>query len=203
MSFIDTIHFFSKQCFYRLGSFFAFSGLKPSYWLGVINDSLKYGSWIKKYDFIKLGPGRELLWDYLNDKIIKNSPINYLEFGVFQGYSINKWRIYNKNSESRFYGFDSFEGLPDDWKYSYGLEMKKGKFDVKGSIPKIDDSRVSFIKGYFQETLPRFLETFNSNNRLIIHCDADLYSSTLFVLASMNKIIIPGTIIIFDEFGFF
>ena len=34
----------------------------------------------------------------------------------------------------------------------------------------------------------------------MIHNDSDLYSATLYVLTRANDIILPGTIIIFDEF---
>jgi O-methyltransferase len=36
--------------------------------------------------------------------------------------------------------------------------------------------------------------------QLIIHNDSDLYSATLYVLTCANSIIVPGTVIIFDEF---
>jgi O-methyltransferase len=79
--------------------------------------------------------------------------------------------------------------------------MEKNSFDVGGNIPKINDDRVSYKKGLFQETLPEFLEDYNNNLQLVIHNDSDLYSSTLYVLTVAHKIIVPGTIIIFDEFS--
>jgi len=74
---------------------------------------------------------------------------------------------------------------------------------MTSNIPDINDTRVKFIKGLFQESLPKFIREneFNSNERKIIHLDADLFSSTLFVLTSLATIIRKGDILIFDEFN--
>lgn len=58
---------------------------------------------------------REVLYSWVNQEVIQNAPIDYLEFGVYQGESIRKWCGLNNNPESRFIGFDSFEGLPENW----------------------------------------------------------------------------------------
>lgn len=50
--------------------------------------------------------------------------INYLEFGVADGYSFLWWMHQNANPDSRFYGFDTFTGLPVD----FG-PYKKGTFN--------------------------------------------------------------------------
>ena len=52
----------------------------------------------------------------------------------------------------------------------------------------------------FQNSLPLFLESYQPNNPLVIHSDSDLYSSTLYSLTAMNALMVPGTVIIFDEF---
>lgn len=140
------------------------------------------------------------MYTYLNDKILENQPINYCEFGVYKGASIKKWLQLNTSSESVFNGFDTFTGLPEDWNNFTG-GMEKGTFDVGGKLPEIDDLRVHFFKGIFQDTLPCFLKNFWDYRRLIINFDADLYSSTLYVLSKMNDMMKPGTIIIFDEFS--
>jgi len=80
-------------------------------------------------------------------------PIDYLEFGVWKGDSIRSWSGLNAHPESRFVGFDTFEGLPEDW----GSDHPKGTFTTQGQTPSIDDTRVSFIKGLFQQTLKPFL----------------------------------------------
>jgi len=127
---------------------------------------------------------------------IKNQPIDYLEFGVASGIAIKWWVEKNKNPETKFYGFDVFTGLPED----FGV-MHKHHYDTQGATPKIDDARVTFIKGLFQDSLPGFLDNYKSGKRKMIHMDADLYSSTLFVLTRLIPFLKENDIIIFDEFG--
>lgn len=103
----------------------------------------------------------------------------------------------NRDSGSRFIGFDSFNGLPEDWTKNW----TKVTFDTGGAAPQIDDRRVSFGKGWFQDTLPDFLKGFTPRSRLVVHNDSDLYSSTLFVLATLNTLLTPGTVVIFDDFS--
>lgn len=142
---------------------------------------------------------RKQLYRYINE-FIENKAINYCEFGVYQGASIEYWSSLNTNEGSSFVGFDTFSGLPESWDNFTG-GLKKGTFDTKGKVPKIDDSRVSFVKGLFQDTLPSFLEEKNFGDRLIINIDADLYSATLYVLTQMHSQLKKESIIIFDEFS--
>ena len=109
------------------------------------------------------------------------------------------WLNLNKNKESSFYGFDTFEGLPEPFdriKFTDPI----GTFTNDGGIPEIDDERVCFIKGLFQDTLQNFLLQFNPINPIIINNDSDLYTSTLFLLTKLDSILCNGAIIIFDEF---
>ena len=139
---------------------------------------------------------RSVLYEYVNRNVIGDVPIDFLEFGVFKGESISSWASISRHPESRFFGFDTFEGLPED----FLSRERKGAFDVGGEIPAIDDPRVRLVKGLFQDTLPDFICGFKPENRIVVHLDADLYSSTLFVLIHLNKILSPGSILIFDEF---
>lgn len=140
---------------------------------------------------------RYLIYDFLNRDILNNCPISFLEFGVFRGESLRHWSSINTDPASRFVGFDCFEGLPEDWG-----KRTKGAFNVDGKIPDIDDERVSFVVGFFQHTLGSFLAKANElDNRLVIHLDADLYSSTLYCLTMLDHLIKPGTVVIFDEFS--
>ena len=139
---------------------------------------------------------RHQFYRFINCKILEKAPVDYLEFGVAGGSSFCSWMQLNSCEQSRFFGFDSFEGLPEHWH----ANAPKGAYSTQGNIPSIDDPRGTFLKGMFQETLPEFAAAFEPNNRLVLHMDADLYSSTLYVLTMLDRFIAPGTIILFDEF---
>ena len=101
-----------------------------------------------------------------------------------------------KNPKSRFFAFDTFQGLPEDW----GTKGK-GYFSTKGKLPSISDERCHYEVGLFQETLYKFLEKYTLDRKMIIHLDADLYTSTLFLLTTLSPKLKKGDILIFDEFN--
>ena len=173
-------------------------GLPPSHRLEMLNNLLEIGEWLKHNPASVQFKSRFDLYRYINAEIVKGGPIDYMEFGVWEGESIRYWSELNQHPDSRFYGFDTFEGLPEEWKF-FLKTLPKGSFDAKGDMPGFNDGRVVWIKGLFQDVLPGFLESFKINNQLIINCDADLYSSTLYMLASMNPFLKPGSIAILDE----
>lgn len=119
----------------------------------------------------------------------------YLEFGVHRGESIARWAELLEGPGCKLVGFDSFEGLPEDWT----LEDRKGTFSTGGQVPAIADPRVSFVQGWFDATLPGFAVP--PHERLVLHLDADLYSSTRTVLSALREHIRPGTYLLFDEFS--
>ncbi|HEX6914754.1 MAG TPA: TylF/MycF/NovP-related O-methyltransferase [Chitinophagaceae bacterium] len=125
-------------------------------------------------------------------------PITYLEFGVAAAHSFKWWLKQNQLPQSAFYGFDTFEGLPEDW----GRYFRKG--DMSASLPDIADPRAGFYKGIFQDTLHPFIsqhgETLKAR-RKVIHMDADLFSSTIFVLSQLHPYLQKGDVIFFDEFN--
>jgi len=136
------------------------------------------------------------LHEFVLKEEIQNQSIDYLEFGVASGIAFKWWVEKNESPGSRFFGFDVFTGLPED----FGV-MKKQHYDTAGQTPMIQDDRVTFIKGLFQESLPRFLIDYKPQQKKVIHMDADLYSSTLFVLTKLIPFLEKDDIIIFDEFG--
>jgi len=144
-------------------------------------------------------------WDYtkrfelykwiMEKENLSNTAINYLEFGVAGGHSFQWFLKQNKNADSRFYGFDTFTGLPEDWG-----PYKKGFFDNGSKAPEINDSRGRFYQGLFQQTLPGFISGFKNDKKNILMMDADLYSSTLYTLTSFAPFLKKDDIIFFDEF---
>jgi hypothetical protein len=169
---------------------------RPLPMVEMLNGHARLNRWLKAQDAPRFNERFEL-YDHVRDKYLGSEPIDYLEFGVHQGESFRRWLMIETHPDSRFHGFDTFTGLPTEWnKY-----RRAGHFNVGGAVPQVDDPRVSFHAGLFQDTLPRFLKTFAGGRRLVVHNDSDLYSSTLYTLAMLNECMVAGTVIIFDEFA--
>ena len=112
------------------------------------------------------------------------------EFGVFSGRSIN---YIASRVDTKVYGFDSFEGLPERWRDGFD----RGVFKVDG-LPKVSEN-VVLIKGWFDKTLPEFVKN-QSKSVAFLHIDCDLYSSTKVVFDNLGEKIKPGCVIVFDEY---
>jgi len=140
-------------------------------------------------------PTREQLWSDGIEHIGKTARITYVEFGVHQGYSIRFFTQLNTCPDSVFIGLDSFEGLPEDW----GQSHPRGTFDTHGKLPQIPDPRVRFIKGWFQDTWDTLRAQLDVSAPLVVHYDADLYSSTLFALSKIDTLQ-QSYLAVFDEF---
>lgn len=132
------------------------------------------------------------LWDYSASSAGLEGGL-LLEFGVFRGKSINHFSKIFANET--MHGFDSFEGLAEDWT---GYHFPKGTFDLGGKLPNVN-ANVVLHKGWFDATLPPFLEKNDANIRLC-HIDCDTYESALYVLQTLAKRLVKGSIVVFDEY---
>jgi len=134
--------------------------------------------------------------DYVIEKF-HDSAIDFYEFGVHRGDSISKFSKRLTNIQNTFTGFDSFEGLPNVYNHP---SLKKGDFSTEGQLPKIDDKRVKFVKGFFNTKKKEIIEELDkSKNTKLIHFDSDIYSSTLYVLFILDNY--TPYYAIFDQFG--
>ena len=142
---------------------------------------------------------REQLYAHLLREHGLGGAVEFWEFGVASGVSFRWWLAANAHPDSRFVGFDTFKGLAED----FG-PVRTGTFDRGGTPPDMDDPRASFRVGFFQDTLGPFLVEHGERDpsrRLVVHLDADLYSSTLFVLTRLAPVLRPGDVLLFDEFA--
>ena len=143
--------------------------------------------------------GRSRYYDYV---MAHTGPGQFLEFGVHRCKSINM--MAKHDPKRNFTGFDSFEGLPEDWVQnpdaSY-IRHPKGSFALdEGEEMPHTEPNVSLVKGWFEDSLPVWLTTPEAVERIgILHIDCDLYSSTKTVLDLMNDKIEPGMFLMFDE----
>ena len=114
-----------------------------------------------------------------------------LEFGVATGRTLNQFAHWLPHKT--VYGFDGFDGLPEDWT----SRMRKGFFARK-HLPRVRRN-CELVVGWFNETLPGFVEK-RSEPVALLHVDCDLYSSTVTILNNLKNNIVPGTVIVFDEY---
>ncbi|HNQ89687.1 MAG TPA: TylF/MycF/NovP-related O-methyltransferase [Verrucomicrobiota bacterium] len=113
-----------------------------------------------------------------------------LEFGVFTGGTINQLA---KLTTHTVFGFDSFEGLPERWRDT----CAKGLFAMP-TLPRVRPN-VTLVKGLFHESLPPFLAE-HAGTVAFLHVDCDLCSSARVVLQLLRDRLVPGTVIVFDEY---
>lgn len=113
-----------------------------------------------------------------------------LEFGVATGRTIT--HLANLRPSRTFDGFDSFEGLPEAWRSHFD----KGAFAQ--ALPPVPGN-VNLIKGWFNETLQAYLDK-TPGPIALLHIDCDLYSSTKTVFDMARSRMVPGTVIVFDEY---
>jgi len=141
----------------------------------------------------------------------------YLEFGVGEGRSavaaIRANRRYNPEGIDRFFLFDSFEGLPELAGRDKGSKVfEKGQYafsmaDVRSKLERHrvwDASRVTFVPGFFEQSLPAFdTALFGGRFAPIVHVDVDLHESAKQVLEFVTPLLRQGSVILFDDWNTF
>lgn len=113
-----------------------------------------------------------------------------LELGVRHGTSIN---FIASRAHCTVHGFDSFEGLPEAWG-----GVPKGAYSTEGRLPEVA-ANVVLHAGWFADSLPPFAAAHPGPVRFM-NVDCDLYSSTAEVFAVFGSRLVPGSVVVFDEY---
>jgi O-methyltransferase len=133
---------------------------------------------------------------------------DYLEFGVYVGTSLLCMDRASRAvgfSTLRLFGFDSFEGLPEDaadeksfnpgwFRAEYGL--------VREHLTRqgIDWDRTTLVPGWYDDTLrPELAQQLGIEKAGVIMIDCDIYSSTRTALAFCAPLIGDRAVIFFDD----
>lgn len=174
---------------------------RPAIGLTAVASWIRFAHWrrIHPVEWPADGKQNDRGWLYqsvIQKERLNSEPIDFWEFGVFRGESLFDWLHLISQQESRFCGFDTFTGLPERWRAT----EPEGAFNVYGRIPETNDPRCRFEVGLFQKTLLPVVSHHDFSRRLVVHLDADLYSSTLFVLTTLAPYFKSGDIVFFDNF---
>ena len=113
----------------------------------------------------------------------------------------------------RFFGFDSFEGLPTiqgidktEKEFFYEGQYSYSKDKVVRSLKEmgVDWNRTFLIDGFFSESLnQKTKDNYKMNKIAVALVDCDLYSSTVEVLDFIRDMVTDQTILIFDDWNAF
>lgn len=134
---------------------------------------------------------------------------DYLEFGVSRGTSMACMYHALRNSgltDARLFGFDSFEGMPDEaseqgWlpgQYASTIGATRRYLKTMG----VNLRNFRLIKGWFKESLTAAtIERFNLRRASIIMVDCDIYSASKEALWFCAPLIAKEAVIIFDDWG--
>ena len=141
---------------------------------------------------------------------------DYLEFGVFKGYAFwyaQKIAAQFEFDNMRFFGFDSFKGLPEITQpdqtshnefYQGQFQCSKNQVEKNLNTKGVDWNKTFLIEGYFDTSLTQETkERYSLNKASLVLIDCDLYASTVDVLAFLKEMLADGTILMFDDWNCF
>lgn len=165
---------------HKLGVYLSVEATKNTarYILSNCSNAILFHSKLDLYNFIV---EKELITD------------QYIEFGVWKADSINFFS--SRFPQAQFFGFDSFEGLPENWRPGFA----KGEFSLDGVLPKVNDN-VTLVPGWFNKTLPTFIQEVEIKPNLFLHIDCDLYSSTKDIFNNLGSKFKGNVYMLFDEY---
>lgn len=151
-------------------------------------------------------------------------PGDIVELGVYRGASLMSWANFLEirnmgDRQKQVFGFDNFKGFTEltakDGKDSAQVDKVKGGFDsgvfeeiLQEAIAIYDQDRfipykprVVLVKGDIEETVPRFVEENPGLRISLLHFDCDLYLPTKIGLEYFWDLVVPGGVVLFDEYG--
>ena len=145
-------------------------------------------------------PNKTLFYEMAMQYVEKD--FSWAEFGTYSGETARMFLRFLPK-DNNLYLFDSFKGLPEEWADSKREEVSPiGTFAFQNHQTfTCRDSRAKLQIGWFDKSIPLFIKNYKERGLSFIHIDCDLYSSTKTVLNGIKKLILPETVIIFDELG--
>lgn len=172
----------------------------------------------------------KMIQQYEIFKLALNRPGHIVELGVYYGESFFHWarflEMFNMGErETKVIGFDTFSGFPEISDKDRTLENQREQSDVavrsggfnagERSAQRIeklieifeDDhfvpqkKRLEVVKGDICETVPRYVRDNPGLRISLLHLDCDLYEPTMAGLKHLYPLVVPGGVVILDEYG--
>ncbi len=148
----------------------------------------------------------------------RDLPGHIIDCGVFKGSSTLGWAhllaAYSPHALKKVVGFDLFDKKMIDY-------LPYEKDEVERMMDRHMDretdyfaflnqviarkglaQRCELVKGDICETLPAYLDQHRGMRISLLHLDVDIYKPTLAILRSAFDLIVPGGLIVFDEYAY-
>lgn len=129
-------------------------------------------------------------WEFLRRAAFAAPVVgDWAEFGVATGksaYRLSNWIP----GGCTLWLFDSYEGLPEDVAH-----LPEGAYKATPPQSLLDRPAVRDMRGLFEDTVPGW----GAPPLAFVHVDCDLYSSALLVLTHVVPRLVPGAVVVFDE----
>ena len=134
---------------------------------------------------------------------------DYAEFGSCSGttFFLAYREAKRHGHNAKLWAFDSFQGLPRPSESDHHPSWIEGKMVTtvdefhaicrKRGIPR---EKYDLVEGFYEETLPARSATDAPPDIALAYVDCDLYSSTKTIFELLGDRMVPGTIILFDEY---
>jgi O-methyltransferase len=140
---------------------------------------------------------------------------DYYEFGLYRGFTFwfaQQAAAANGLAGMRFFGFDSFRGLPPPGGVdAVGAEFSQGDFACdRATVERLlsrfgtDWSRTHLIEGFYEASLTADVRARHGMRPVSVALiDCDLYSSAVRVLEFLEGLLQEGAILLFDDWSCF
>jgi hypothetical protein len=164
----------------------------------------------------------KLLYRFKFFEMVKDLPGDAVEIGVFKGSGMATFQKFNElfcpNSIKKVVGFDIFDATDPDTALQKDnsndiSEMKKiyervdaSDLSLEAVQARLDGMNLSsnciLVKGDVETSIPAFLAENPGFRISLLYLDADLERPTYVALSHLWDRIVPGGLIVFDEFEY-
>lgn len=137
-----------------------------------------------------------------------------VEFGVYKGASFIRWcnfrNVLESEASRKIIGFDAFGKFPaqsdrDDSRFIEGFEKSGGEGipvpELQKSLESKGFGNTELVAGDISKTLPKYLEENPELRFSLIHIDVDVYEPTRVILNSIYDRLVPGGLVVLDDYG--
>lgn len=142
-------------------------------------------------------------------------PGDIVECGVFKGAGVLYWakliQIFNPCSRRKVVGFDTFDAFPasteQDKAFAASLTAEADYRPV-GPSYLLDlarkqglEKRLELVQGDATQTIPDYVRSNPGFRIALLNLDFDIYAPTLAALEHLYDRVVPGGLVVFDEYG--